>query len=110
MLDHEKLVKEASTRGKLHKTDDSEQVLLQTYIKTKKFSALKIRELDQYLFPYGKIFFETMEVQRHKVTPVVVHNNYIQGIGRKVERFKQQKLWALDAAGKQCAEGFLKSR
>ena len=46
-------------------------------------------------FPSGNIYFESMsKVERDEV--VVLHNNYIVGKDRKIQRFKSFDLWAQD--------------
>ena len=44
------------------------------------------------VFPNGKMFFEQMQKSlRNKV--YVVHNNFIVGKEKKIQRFKQYQLW-----------------
>lgn len=49
--------------------------------------------LDPLVFPSGGVFFETEEVQRAGVQPVIVHNNFIFGVEQKIRRFKERGLW-----------------
>lgn len=49
--------------------------------------------LDPLVFPSGGVFFETEEVQRAGVQPVIVHNNFIFGVQQKIRRFKERGLW-----------------
>ena len=54
------------------------------------FGVLPVRH-----FPFGKAYFEAMtEMERSEV--VIVHNNFITGRDRKINRFKNFHLWALD--------------
>ena len=51
--------------------------------------------LPMELFPSGRLYFETMSNQdREKI--VVLHNNFIVGKEKKITRFKNFHLWALD--------------
>ena len=54
------------------------------------FGVLPVRN-----FPFGKVYFEAMtEKERSEV--VIVHNNFITGRNRKINRFKNHLIWALD--------------
>ena len=54
------------------------------------FGVLPIRH-----FPYGLIYFDAMrKKERSKV--VILHNNYVFGKEKKIQRFKNYQLWAPD--------------
>ncbi|XP_052818443.1 uncharacterized protein LOC128244481 [Mya arenaria] len=58
-------------------------------------SKVKIMGLDSKKFPDGSQYFVTFnDTQREHA--VVVHNNWIIGHGKKLERFKRMKLWYED--------------
>mmetsp|Transcript_11756 Transcript_11756/g.19120 ORF Transcript_11756/g.19120 Transcript_11756/m.19120 type:complete len:863 (-) Transcript_11756:211-2799(-) len=105
--EHEELVRDAVERGRLRKEEDSEQLILEQYLKNKKFPSLKIRELDHDLFPHGQAYFENKTPQTKGIEPIVVHNNYIKGMPKKVQRFKEFSMWAVDAKGG-CSATFMK--
>ena len=50
------------------------------------------RTLPMTFFPNGEIFFEQMPKQLRKEV-VVVHNNFIKGKEKKIQRFKYFGLW-----------------
>ncbi|KAL7462954.1 hypothetical protein ACHAXS_003322 [Conticribra weissflogii] len=47
------------------------------------------------LFPNGQLYFRQMTYRERK-RALVVHNNFITGYDKKIDRFKQFNLWALD--------------
>ena len=55
------------------------------------FGVLPIRH-----FPYGLAYFSTMRKEERK-DAVVIHNNYIFGKAKKIQRFKDYHLWAPDS-------------
>ena len=55
-------------------------------------AGLKVQMLSAAKYPHGKDFFR----ERRAPSPVIVHNNYIVGMGRKIRRFKQHGMWYLD--------------
>ncbi|XP_060593180.1 uncharacterized protein LOC132747701 [Ruditapes philippinarum] len=60
-----------------------------------KKSKLRIKGLDKNLFPSGKLYFQFL-TKKQKAEVVVVHNNWIKGHDRKVDRFKKFNLWFND--------------
>ena len=54
------------------------------------FGVLPIRH-----FPYGLIYFNAMK-RNERNDVVIVHNNYVFGKARKIQRFKDYQLWAPD--------------
>jgi hypothetical protein len=52
------------------------------------------------LFPDGKAFFENQLPHKQGVWPVIIHNNWIVGIDKKIQRFKDWGLWGLDQDSK----------
>lgn len=58
----------------------------------KNFSDLHVIHLPSNLFPSGKIYFT--ESYRN-MSPIIVHNNYIVGVQKKIARFKTYGLWRI---------------
>lgn len=53
---------------------------------------LRIKRLPSVNFPFGKLYFEKMKNEDRAKT-IVVHNNWIIGHDKKLDRFKKFKLW-----------------
>lgn len=64
-------------------------------------AGMRLEYLPSESFPSGKQFFENPYEENyahiHYEDILVVHNNYIKGHGRKLERFEAYHLW--DVAG-----------
>ncbi|CAM6129730.1 unnamed protein product [Calypogeia fissa] len=98
-------------------TDGNEQVVLNDiYIAERMDSSveeltrrglqpLRVHFLDAFLFANGAAYFLFMLPQQMKVTPVMIHNNWIIGYQAKLDRFKAFGLWAVAADGVQRDEG-----
>jgi hypothetical protein len=56
-------------------------------------SSVNIKSLDSRMFPSGKLYFEEFS-KAERLRVVIVHNNWIAGHDKKVERFKNMSLWA----------------
>ena len=71
---------------------DQEQNLIQkiAFELSVNFAVLPIRH-----FPYGIIYFNAME-KKERGDVVILHNNYVFGKEKKIQRFKDFQLWALD--------------
>ena len=76
------------TKG-LAKYEYSDQPFLNDKLKKSK---LRIRGLDTGLFPSGKLYFQFF-TKKQKSGVAVVHNNWIRGHDKKVNRFKKFNLW-----------------
>jgi len=53
---------------------------------------LKLQLLSTSKYPSGRAFFG----RRQAPDPVMVHNNYISGMSKKIQRFTQHGMWYLD--------------
>ena len=73
-----------------HKVDRSientEQGILNKLLNKK---SVAVKEFDRDIFPSGDDYF----VHRRRSKACVVHNNYIIGIDKKIQRFKEANLW-----------------
>ena len=69
---------------------DQEQNLLQkiAFELSVNFGVLPIRQ-----FPYGLIYFDTMR-KHERGDVVILHNNYVFGKAKKIQRFRDYQLWA----------------
>jgi len=47
-------------------------------------------------FPDGRRFFEQKAPQLQGLVPAIIHNNWIKGKDKKIERFKEWGLWMVD--------------
>jgi|MDSY01.2.fsa_nt_gb hypothetical protein len=74
-------------------------------------AGLTVAPMDPLLYPSGGIFFKTSEHVRRGIAPVLVHNNYLIGLDKKIARFRNRRLWFLDGNGEGAAlsalRGFL---
>ena len=61
------------------------------------------RQIDGgFNFVDGKRFFETFESQKSGKFPLIVHNNWIKTIGKKIGRFKDWNLWLYNEENDKC--------
>lgn len=67
----------------------TEQGILNILLKNN-YTHLKVVKLPAEDFPSGNLYFKP---DTKILSPVVVHNNYIVGVDRKIERFKDYNLW-----------------
>ena len=54
---------------------------------------LNVSVFPHSLFPNGQIYFDTSE----SVDPYLLHNNYISGLENKIQRFKDNNFWFVEA-------------
>ena len=60
----------------------------------RKIKDLKLKALNMSLFLSGKYYFHESWRRTHpEVKPVMLHNNYVLGHDKKVDRFKQLGMW-----------------
>ena len=79
-------------RGSAHKypsSDFTEQECINNRLNT-----TKTHLLDPHLFPDGRAFFDMNLPQRRGIVPVVIHGNWLVGIGAKLKRLKAWNLLA----------------
>eukprot|EP00057_Strongylocentrotus_purpuratus_P003626 XP_003727023.1 PREDICTED: uncharacterized protein LOC100888971 isoform X1 [Strongylocentrotus purpuratus] len=82
----------------LHPTYPDQRVL-NGLLKKKRWQGdyIKRAVMDSRLFPSGRLYFDPDWREANKDTEqVMVHNNWIKGHDRKVERFRNEGLWYLD--------------
>ena len=57
-----------------------------------KEAKIKIKSLDTNLFPSGDLYFNKFDTSKRN-SVAIVHNNYIIGHDKKLQRFKKHNLW-----------------
>ncbi|XP_022088210.1 UDP-D-xylose:L-fucose alpha-1,3-D-xylosyltransferase 1-like [Acanthaster planci] len=70
-----------------------DQVVMNKFIEQRKVPRLKVRILDSKHFPNGKLYSNRQWREYHKRDVVVMHNNFIIGHDKKLERFKEYGMW-----------------
>ncbi|XP_060603232.1 uncharacterized protein LOC132756233 [Ruditapes philippinarum] len=55
-------------------------------------STIHLKPLDRSLFPSGNLYFDQFSDAKRK-NVIIVHNNYIKGHEKKLQRFENFKLW-----------------
>jgi hypothetical protein len=55
---------------------------------------IKIATLNESLFPSGDIYFRKFS-KKDRDNVAIVHNNFINGINLKIDRFKAFDLWSI---------------
>ncbi|XP_071826146.1 uncharacterized protein [Apostichopus japonicus] len=58
---------------------------------------LKKKILDTELFPNGKNFFERTWRMKHRIRPVVIHNNWVETLQDKFDRYDKMGLWLIQS-------------
>lgn len=71
-----------------HSIENTEQGILRKLLNKE---MVAVKEFDRDIFPSGHDYF----VQGRRNKACVVHNNYIIGIERKIQRFREANLWQL---------------
>lgn len=61
----------------------------------KRSGFLRTKILNVELFPNGKNFFDRKWRMKHKMRPVVIHNNWVETLEEKFERFNKMGLWLI---------------
>ena len=56
-------------------------------------NSANVRSLPMLKFPYGELYFDKMPANFRK-SVVLIHNNWILGKTKKIERFIEYNLWA----------------
>ncbi|KAJ8036096.1 UDP-D-xylose:L-fucose alpha-1,3-D-xylosyltransferase [Holothuria leucospilota] len=64
-------------------------------LELEKAQNLKTKVLNVELFPNGKNFFDRSWRSRHRVRPVIIHNNWVETLREKYERFDSLNLWLI---------------
>ncbi|XP_038061661.1 uncharacterized protein LOC119732270 [Patiria miniata] len=72
-----------------------DQEVMNKLIEQRKVPRLKVRVLDSKHFPNGKLYSSREWRGYHKRDVVVMHNNFIIGHDKKLERFHNYGLWLL---------------
>lgn len=72
---------------------EDDQILLNYYVD----GAYKTnyKPLPRELFPNGKTYYELGNKEELKKTAYIVHNNWMIGIGPKIDKFKEEGYWYL---------------
>eukprot|EP00041_Stephanoeca_diplocostata_P009918 m.156830 g.156830 ORF g.156830 m.156830 type:complete len:742 (+) comp17950_c0_seq8:272-2497(+) len=74
-------------------------------------SSLRVEFLDRHQFPNGatgtranvsKLYWDLKAAKHHPDNLVVLHNNWIKGLGNKVRRLVEQDLWYFDREAEIC--------
>ena len=55
-------------------------------------TSANVRSLPMLKFPYGELYFDKMPTNFRK-SVVLIHNNWILGKTKKIERFIKYNLW-----------------
>lgn len=68
----------------------TEQGILHSLLESK-YQYLAVNGFPQSLFPSGHDYFDKIRLKNS--SPIVIHNNYLVGYHKKIERFKKFGLW-----------------
>eukprot|EP00850_Spirogloea_muscicola_P008406 SM000044S16053 [mRNA] locus=s44:717872:720690:- [translate_table: standard] len=100
---HAALLDRLAVEARQPSIEDHEQSMLNEMLRDDpSFTALIVRKLDPLLFPSGFEYWQARTWVKRGVTPVVVHNNWINGKEAKLQRFREAGLWRVRDADLTC--------